>query len=245
MCATLDLTFGDALPSTAQVIFLRNISDDEKLALLRSSNSLALLYTPPNEHFGIVPLEAMACSLPVLACNHGGPKESIEHEVSGFLLPSEDVSAWVEAMAAVTRPGAKDKMGSAGAEQVVQRFSRKSMATTLDREVREVFSMARPWAEKETQDGLLRMAFALFMIFMLTLVFSIDAFTENKCVNLPTDLPSSCLFPDLGISRADLRASSGSACGNGDCNNQKDTKWQNNVVVFLSDSCTCLRPTGL
>lgn len=187
MCATLGLTFGDALPSTAQVIFLCNISDDEKLALLRSKNSLALLYTPPEEHFGIVPLEAMACSLPVIACNHGGPKESIEHEVTGFLLPSQNVTAWVEAMAAVTRPGAKDRMGKAGAEQVVQRFSRSSMATTLDMEVREVFSLARPWAETETQDGLLRIAFTLFMIFMLTLVFAIDAFTENKCANLPFD----------------------------------------------------------
>mmetsp|Transcript_25585 Transcript_25585/g.101031 ORF Transcript_25585/g.101031 Transcript_25585/m.101031 type:complete len:104 (+) Transcript_25585:1454-1765(+) len=44
-----------------------------------------LLYTPPEEHFGIVPLEAMAASRAVIACNSGGPLETIEEGVTGFL----------------------------------------------------------------------------------------------------------------------------------------------------------------
>ena len=38
-----------------------------------------------NEHFGIVPLEAMLAGRPVLACNSGGPVESIIHGVTGYL----------------------------------------------------------------------------------------------------------------------------------------------------------------
>ena len=44
-----------------------------------------MVYTPQNEHFGIVPLEAMAAGRPVIACNSGGPRESVLHDVTGFL----------------------------------------------------------------------------------------------------------------------------------------------------------------
>ncbi|KAG8805824.1 Alpha-1,3-mannosyltransferase-like protein, partial [Serendipita sp. 399] len=62
---------------TAQVVILPNFSTAQRTVLLTSSSTLALLYTPKNEHFGIVPVEAMACGVPVLACDSGGPKESI------------------------------------------------------------------------------------------------------------------------------------------------------------------------
>ena len=39
----------------------------------RHSCSSAVIYTPQNEHFGIVPLEAMVAGRPVIACNSGGP----------------------------------------------------------------------------------------------------------------------------------------------------------------------------
>ena len=39
------------------VTFLRSVSDTDKLYLLR--NSTAMVYTPSNEHFGIVPVESM------------------------------------------------------------------------------------------------------------------------------------------------------------------------------------------
>ena len=45
----------------------------------------ALLYTPSGEHFGIVPLEAMHCRLPVVAVNDAGPKESVADGITGFL----------------------------------------------------------------------------------------------------------------------------------------------------------------
>lgn len=38
---------------------------------------LSVVYTPANEHFGIVPVEAMYARKPVIACNNGGPTESI------------------------------------------------------------------------------------------------------------------------------------------------------------------------
>lgn len=57
------------------VIFLQSISTSLKQKLLQ--NTKMLLYTPSNEHFGIVPLEAMKFGKPVLAINSGGPLETI------------------------------------------------------------------------------------------------------------------------------------------------------------------------
>ena len=41
-----------------------------------------MVYPPPEEHFGIVPIEAMCCGTPVVACNSGGPLESLKDMVT-------------------------------------------------------------------------------------------------------------------------------------------------------------------
>lgn len=67
----------------AQVRFLPSFTDQQRAALLAACT--ALVYTPSNEHFGIVPLEAMASGRPVIACKSGGPMESVLHCQTGLL----------------------------------------------------------------------------------------------------------------------------------------------------------------
>jgi alpha-1,3/alpha-1,6-mannosyltransferase len=52
-----------------------------------------LLYTPENEHFGIVPVEAMHMGCTVIACNSGGPLESVDDGKTGFLV-APDHELW-------------------------------------------------------------------------------------------------------------------------------------------------------
>ncbi|KAK8647793.1 hypothetical protein V6N13_121520 [Hibiscus sabdariffa] len=66
-----------------RVNFVASCSTAERNSLL--SQCLCVLYTPTDEHFGIVPLEAMAANKPVIACNSGGPVETIKDGETGFL----------------------------------------------------------------------------------------------------------------------------------------------------------------
>ncbi|KAG4305353.1 hypothetical protein PORY_001523 [Pneumocystis oryctolagi] len=70
------------------VVFLLSIPTSLKEYLLQ--NATILLYTPPYEHFGIVPLEAMFYKTIVLAQNNGGPLETIDDGITGWLRKSDD-----------------------------------------------------------------------------------------------------------------------------------------------------------
>jgi N-acetyl-alpha-D-glucosaminyl L-malate synthase BshA len=58
------------------------------------------------ESFGLAALEAMACEVPVVASNVGGLPEVIEHGVSGFLHPPDDLDGM--AQSALTLLGDRD-----------------------------------------------------------------------------------------------------------------------------------------
>ncbi|XP_009996590.1 PREDICTED: alpha-1,3/1,6-mannosyltransferase ALG2 [Chaetura pelagica] len=111
------------------VTFLRSFSDEQKVSLF--SNAVCVLYTPSNEHFGIVPLEAMYMRCPVVAVNSGGPLESILHNVTGFLcdpLPTQ----FSEAMEKIVRdPLLKDTMGAAGRVRIMEKFSPEAFTEQL------------------------------------------------------------------------------------------------------------------
>lgn len=59
---------------------------DERLRDLYRT-STALLFTARNEDFGMVVLEAMAAGTPVLAVDAGGPRSTVAHGRTGWLLP--------------------------------------------------------------------------------------------------------------------------------------------------------------
>lgn len=100
---------------------LKSPSDQKKIQLLNECN--VLLYTPHNEHFGIVPLEAMCMSKPVIAVNNGGPTETVVNEQTGFLCEpnAEDFGRFV--LKLFRDKKLCERMGEMGNKRVHQRFS--------------------------------------------------------------------------------------------------------------------------
>lgn len=120
----------------SDVSFLPCVSAEQKAKLL--SDCLCVLYTPENEHFGIVPLEAMAAGKPVLACKSGGPVESIIDRVTGFTCEACP-KAFASAMGELFRnPEMATRMGLVGQQHVEKKFSRKSFGRQLYLHVNEL-----------------------------------------------------------------------------------------------------------
>mmetsp|Transcript_34865 Transcript_34865/g.56041 ORF Transcript_34865/g.56041 Transcript_34865/m.56041 type:complete len:453 (+) Transcript_34865:87-1445(+) len=114
---------------SSEVVFSPSISAEEKADLL--ARCLCVMYTPENEHFGIVPLEAMAAGKPVLACNSGGPVESIVDGVTGFLCApvAEEFAAAMQKIG--EDPDTAARMGLLARLHVDEKFSRRAFGVQL------------------------------------------------------------------------------------------------------------------
>ncbi|KAK8815422.1 hypothetical protein WA158_003634 [Blastocystis sp. Blastoise] len=73
---------------SSNVSLLKSPSEETRNQLIY--HSLSLIYTPTDEHFGIVPLESMILYTPVIAHASGGPKETVIDGYNGFLFNDEN-----------------------------------------------------------------------------------------------------------------------------------------------------------
>jgi glycosyltransferase involved in cell wall biosynthesis len=111
----------------------RYLGSDGRIVIDASADELSalyakcycVLYAPINEDFGIVPLEALASSKPVISVNEGGPREVVREGVDGFLVNSpKEMSLRMEYLA--ERPERAEEMGREGRRNVEARFTWKS-----------------------------------------------------------------------------------------------------------------------
>jgi D-inositol-3-phosphate glycosyltransferase len=90
-------------------------------ALLRSADVVCC--TPWYEPFGIVPLEAMACGVPVVAAAVGGLQDTVVHGVTGLHVPPREPDAIAEALnALLDDPQRRRAMGRAGVARARERY---------------------------------------------------------------------------------------------------------------------------
>lgn len=132
------------IPDDVDVLFLLSVPSTLKDMLLHSAR--LLVYTPSNEHFGIVPLEAMLAGTPVLAANTGGPLETVVDGKTGWLRSPDDNQKWTDVMDKVlhqmTEKEVKE-MGQAGIKRVKAEFSDVKMAERFDQLVNEMAGARR------------------------------------------------------------------------------------------------------
>jgi alpha-1,3/alpha-1,6-mannosyltransferase len=128
----------------AQVELRRSPSESERRALLVGCRFV--VHTQVDEHFGYVPVEAMAAGRPVIAIASGGPVETVADGRTGLLCaPTREAIA--HAMARLlTDPHATARMGRRGRAWVAARFSRAAFGARLEAILAEVAARRRPGA---------------------------------------------------------------------------------------------------
>lgn len=160
------------IPDDIQVLFLLSVPAQLKTMLLSAAK--LLVYTPTNEHFGIVPLEAMLAGVPVLAADSGGPLETVLDGKTGWLRSAEDVGEWTRIMRKVLYEMSEEQvrdMGRAGKEWVGREFSERKLASRLDEEIEAVLKAPRKEV-MEVPDLLLGVGVGVMVLAVLgTLVY--------------------------------------------------------------------------
>lgn len=121
-------------------------------ALLRSADVVAC--TPWYEPFGIVPLEAMACGIPVVATAVGGIRDTVVDGVTGRLVPPRDPDALGDAIATLIGDrGQAQALGDAGRERACARYTWDRVAADTERIYEKVSPVRRELEAPSTRSG--------------------------------------------------------------------------------------------
>jgi D-inositol-3-phosphate glycosyltransferase len=111
-----------------RVRLIGQVARTDMPALLRSVD--LVVCSPWYEPFGIVPLEAMACGVPVVASAVGGMLDTVVDGVTGAHVPPRDPAALAQAIGALLEsPSRCAGLARAGLERVRSRYSWDRVAT--------------------------------------------------------------------------------------------------------------------
>ena len=87
-----------------------------------------------NEGTPVALIEAMAAAKAVVATRVGGVADVVDHERTGLLIPPKDPEALADAMLRLAAdPAERSRMGAAGREAVVGRFSADRLVDDIDK----------------------------------------------------------------------------------------------------------------
>lgn len=168
-----------AIPDDIQVLFLLSVPEAFKKTLL--DNAILLLYTPKNEHFGIVPVEAMSHGLPVLASNTGGPLETILDGRTGWLRDVEKTEEWTDILRKAlhsSSPERRKAMSEAAKQRAQEMFTKKIMARRFDEEISKMLEGPRSmFVERESvlvAIGMVGVFLAALLALVLRVAFEAD-----------------------------------------------------------------------
>ena len=165
-----NIVSAQAIPSDVEVLFLLSVPEQLKTSLFKAAR--LLIYTPPDEHFGIVPLEAMLAGVPVLAANSGGPLETVLDGETGWLRTTDEVDQWTEIVQSVLYDISEAQLkqiGDNGRKHVEQEFSEAKMACRFDEELEVTVNSLRRQA---TELGDVALALVMYTA-ALGIVFSV------------------------------------------------------------------------
>jgi glycosyltransferase involved in cell wall biosynthesis len=104
------------------------VPDQELVEVLNTA--AAMVYTSRLEPFGLAPLEAAACGVPVVAVAEGGVRETIRDGVNGFAVQRSPADLATGLRALLDDPVLARRLGESGARDVAREWS---VARSVDR----------------------------------------------------------------------------------------------------------------
>jgi glycosyltransferase involved in cell wall biosynthesis len=115
----------------------KTLSLKEMAALYQKSKIVVCLSV--NEPFGLVPLEAMACEVPVVAINEGGYSETVINNKTGFLIKRDEEELAKKIKLLLNRPELVKEMGENGREEVLAKWTWEKRGKELEKILLKVY----------------------------------------------------------------------------------------------------------
>ena len=108
------------------------VPDHELPAYYYASQMAVLPSTTRSEAFGLVQLQAQACSRPVIATDLPGVSTVTQHGKTGLIVPPRSSEAIVEAVSRLLRGRElREEMGAAGYRRVIDLYQAHLMAERI------------------------------------------------------------------------------------------------------------------
>ena len=122
----------EANGTAGRVHFLGQVSRDDMPGLIRTAD--VVVAVPWYEPFGIVPLEAMACGVPVVGSAVGGLLDTVLHGVTGELVPPRRPGRLADVLRRLMAdPETRASYRAAGLERVRRRYGWPRVAEDTER----------------------------------------------------------------------------------------------------------------
>ena len=123
---------------TDRILYVGNYENIEEIL------PCADLVIQPSEHesFGLVPLEAMACEVPVIVTASGGVQEVVQQGETGYLCEVGDIETMAgHAITLLSNPDQARDMGRKGRAHVLQHFQKNTIVDQYESLYKEVLEM--------------------------------------------------------------------------------------------------------
>jgi len=121
-----------ALAESLQVHFEPKVGVTDAELLDTLNRAIAMVYAPRLEPFGLAPLEANACGVPVIAVAEGGVRETIVDELNGLLVEHEPVAMAAAIERLRSDPALARRLGANGRRAVEAKWGLNSAIDRLE-----------------------------------------------------------------------------------------------------------------
>jgi glycosyltransferase involved in cell wall biosynthesis len=111
---------------------------DEKALRETYQQAIVTLCLDRSEPFGLIPLEAMACGIPVIAVDEGGYRETVVDSQTGFLVERDPELIYRKLLDLAGNPNKRLVMGKAGRKRAISQFSWQGHGQKLQIAIEEI-----------------------------------------------------------------------------------------------------------